>query len=216
VQKEHEKDLRAKDSEIQAFQDALKKMSDAVMRTRIAMGAELKTTQSQLAYLEQRQHAAELEASTLRGMAEKLKSMVDAGSLQIVNRKGRMTLKLQEDILFPAGSKKLKKEGVDALLSVAGVLKSVPDRDFLIAGHTDNVAVSKTGGFRSNWDLSTARAVEVVSLMVANEVLPEHLAAVGYGEYDPIGDNQTPEGRQQNRRLEIIVMPKIEQLDDSP
>jgi chemotaxis protein MotB len=126
-----------------------------------------------------------------------------------------MTLKLPDDILFPTGSKDLKKEGKTALEQVGDVLKDV-DRDFIIAGHTDPIPVKKGGPFKSNWDLSTARAVEVVKLMTSKGVNAERMAAAGFAEFDPVADNSTKEGRAQNRRLEIILMPKLEELPQLP
>lgn len=159
---------------------------------------------------------AEKAASSFRELAARLQSMVDSGQLQVRTRKGRMVVELPDNILFPAGSERLKKDGRAALVSVANVLKDVPDRDFLIAGHTDNVPLKRGASFKSNWDLSTARAVEVVKLMTENGVAPARLAAAGYGEFDPVGDNETKEGRAQNRRLEIILMPKLAELPTLP
>jgi chemotaxis protein MotB len=173
---------------------------------------ELQATTAERDQLRKLREQAEKEAAQFKEVSMKLKSMVDAGKLQVVTRKGRMVLNLPDNILFPSGSKQLKKEGKEALISVADVLKGVPDRDFIISGHTDNVPVSRGGAFKSNWELSTARAVEVVNLMTSNGVAPEHLSAAGFGEFDPIGDNTTDDGRKKNRRLEIIVMPKIEEI----
>lgn len=172
---------------------------------------------SQAEINECRRQRAELEkaAQAYQEVAKKLKSMVDSGKLEVVTRKGRMTLKLPDDILFPTGSKDLKKDGRLALEQVADVLKDV-DRDFLIAGHTDPIPVKKGGPFKSNWDLSTARAVEVVKLMIAKGVAAERMAAAGFAEFDPVADNSTKEGRAQNRRLEIILMPKLEELPQLP
>lgn len=174
--------------------------------------ASLEATSRERDQLKKLRDRAEQEAAQYKEVTAKLKAMVDSGQLQVVVRKGRMTLKLPDNILFPSGSKVLKKEGKAALTSVADVLKGVQDRDFVIAGHTDNVPVARGGAFKSNWDLSTARAVEVVNLMIASGVPPERLSAAGFGEFDPIGDNATPEGKQLNRRLEIILMPKLENL----
>lgn len=174
--------------------------------------ASLEATARERDQLKKLRDRAEQEAAQYKEVTAKLKAMVDSGQLQVVVRKGRMTLKLPDNILFPSGSKALKKEGKAALTSVAEVLKGVQERDFVIAGHTDNVPVARGGAFKSNWDLSTARAVEVVNLMIAAGVAPERLSAAGFGEFDPIGDNATPEGKQLNRRLEIILMPKLENL----
>lgn len=127
-------------------------------------------------------------------------------------RKGRINLKLPDNVLFPSGAKKLKKEGTEALRSIAAALKEVQDRDFLIAGHTDADKVKRGGPFKDNWELSTARAVEVVQLLIAEGVAPTQLAGAGFGEFDPIAANDTAENKAKNRRLEIILMPKLENL----
>ncbi len=91
------------------------------------------------------------------------------------------------------------------------MLATVPDRDFLVAGHTDNVPI-RTELFPSNWELSTRRAVEVVHYLVAQGMNPKVLAAAGYGEFDPIGPNDTNEHRAQNRRIEIVLQPNLSDL----
>jgi chemotaxis protein MotB len=174
--------------------------------------SELAASQEELVQLRRLREQAEREAAQQRQLAEKLKGMIDAGQLQVVTRKGRLMLKLPDDILFPSGSKALKKEGKTALEQVAAVLREVGDRDFIVAGHTDNIPTKKGGAFKNNWDLSTARAVEVVQLMIKAGVNPERLSGAGFGEFDPIGDNASPDGRQKNRRLEIILMPKIQEI----
>ena len=174
---------------------------------------ELSATTEELEKLRRLREEAEKEAAQFRALASKLKAMIDAGELEVVMRDGRINLKLPDNILFPSGSKRLKKGGREALTKVAEALKSVEDRDFLIAGHTDNVPLKKGYRFKDNWDLSTARAVEVVRLMVKNGVAESQLVAAGYGEFDPIADNETEEGRAQNRRLEIVLMPKIESIE---
>ncbi len=171
--------------------------------------SELAATTQEVEELRKLRERAEREASQQRALAERLKGMIDAGQLEVVKRKGRLMLKLPDEILFPSGSKSLKKEGREALEQVANVLKEVKDRDFIIAGHTDNVPVKRHGPFKDNWELSTARAVEVVALMTKAGVAPEQLSAAGFGEHDPIESNDTKEGREKNRRLEIILMPKI-------
>jgi chemotaxis protein MotB len=178
-------------------------------------GAALSATQTELEQVRQLRKKAEAVAAAFENVATKLKAMVDTGKLEVAMRKGRMTLKLPDNILFSTGRTGLKKAGREALKSVAEVLKTVEERDFVIAGHTDNVPI-KGGRYKSNWDLSTARAVSVVKLMIDAGVPATRLAAAGFGEFDPVGDNKTPEGRAQNRRLEIILMPKLDELPQLP
>ncbi|MEL7369480.1 MAG: flagellar motor protein MotB, partial [Myxococcota bacterium] len=175
--------------------------------------AELTATTEEVEKLRRLREQAEKEAAQFRALATRLKSMIDAGQLEVVMRDGRINLKLPDNILFPSGSKNLKRGGRAALVQVAEALKGMEDRDFLIAGHTDNIPLKRGYRFKDNWELSTARAVEVVRLMVKNGVAADQLVAAGYGEHDPIAPNDTKEGRAQNRRLEIVLMPKIENID---
>ena len=174
---------------------------------------QLSATTDEVEKLRRLREEAEKEAAQFRALATKLRAMIDAGELEVVMRDGRINLKLPDNILFPSGSRRLKRGGRAALKKVADALKSVEDREFLIAGHTDNVPLKKGVRFRDNWDLSTARAVEVVRLMVANGVPQTQLIAAGYGEFDPIASNDTAEGRAKNRRLEIVLMPRIENIE---
>jgi chemotaxis protein MotB len=146
-----------------------------------------------------------------RGLAEKLRSMVDAGKIKVTVRNGRMLLALPNDILFDSGKVEVKKEGKDAIAEVAKVLAGMTDRNFLVAGHTDNVPI-KTARFRSNWDLSSARAVEVTRLLIEGGMNPKQLGAAGYADFDPAADNATPDGQKQNRRIEIVVEPNLSEL----
>jgi chemotaxis protein MotB len=91
------------------------------------------------------------------------------------------------------------------------VLAGMADRHFLVAGHTDNVPI-KTHKFRSNWELSTQRAVEVTRLMVEGGMKPSQLGAAGYADFDPAASNDTPDGQKQNRRIEIVVEPNLSEL----
>ncbi|MCC6746761.1 MAG: OmpA family protein [Deltaproteobacteria bacterium] len=171
----------------------------------------LGATKKELEKLRAAQTASEARAKVFKQLLSRLRSMIDAGKLQVEVRKGRMLVKMSDKILFDPGKTKLKDDGKSALEQLAGVLKDISNRDFLVAGHTDNVPI-KTKVFRSNWELSTARAVEVVKFLQEQGVDPKHLGASGYSEYDPVGDNSTDDGKRTNRRIEIVLMPNIEEL----
>lgn len=176
----------------------------------------LQATTEEVERLRKQREQVEKMAQAFRNLALKLKSMVDSGKLSVVVRNGRMTLNLPDDILFTSGSATLKKEGQEAIAGLAGVLKDVGDRNFLVCGHTDNIAVKKGGTFKSNWELSTARALTVTKLLIDSGVSEKHLAAAGYADVDPVGDNADVEGRKKNRRTEIVLMPNIEELPVVP
>ena len=97
------------------------------------------------------------------------------------------------------------------MASVATILADIPERDFQIAGHTDNVPIS-TQRFPSNWELGSARAIAVLRLLTSGGVDAERLSATSYAQYRPAADNDTPAGRARNRRIEIVVVPDLSSL----
>ena len=139
------------------------------------------------------------------------KALTDAGKLQVEIRENRMIVRLGDKILFDPGKTDLKPEGKDALTQVTAVLKSLPNRNFQVAGHTDNVPI-KSKKFRSNWDLSTARAVEVTNFMIGAGMEPKRLSAAGYADQSPVAPNDTPENMAKNRRIEITLVPNLDDL----
>lgn len=161
--------------------------------------------------LRKQKAAADARLQTFRNLVAKLRSMIDAGQLKVAIRGGRMLIALPNDILFDSGQTAVKADGKAALTKVAQVLSTVGDRDFLVAGHTDNVPI-RTALFPSNWELSTRRAVEVVHILIAQGMSPKVLAAAGYGEFDPVAANDTNEHRALNRRIEIILQPNLSDL----
>lgn len=120
------------------------------------------------------------------------------------------------DILFSSGKANIKKDASPILDKVARVLnENVPDLNVGIEGHTDNVPI-KVSGWKSNWELSTSRALSVLHYLVEEkDVSPERISAIGYGEYRPVASNDTSEGRQENRRVEIVILPKIAKAKES-
>jgi chemotaxis protein MotB len=194
--------------------------SNGVLTTRLrALGEDMSTLSTNLEAaqrreeeLRRRQQAAEERIATFRSMLQRFQSMIASGQLRVRVVRGRMVVELAENILFDSGRAELKTEGQTALRSVAEVLKQIANRDFQVAGHTDNVPVR--GRFASNWELSTARAVTVSRFLQTNGVDANHLSAAGYAEFQPAADNATAEGRQQNRRIEIVLMPNLDELPD--
>ncbi len=166
---------------------------------------------AELQELRRQKEAAEKRIAAYKALQDKFRKLVDTGKLQVVFRNGQMTLKLPSGILFPSGSAKLSKDGEKALADVVGILMQFKDRRFVVAGHTDNQPI-KTAEFPNNWYLSTARANSVVQFMIKQQFPAKSLAAAGYGEFDPVAPNDKEEGREQNRRIEIILVPNLEEL----
>jgi chemotaxis protein MotB len=176
------------------------------------LGAELSACQTSVTDLKAQQAEAEAQLKEFDVFAEKFRKMIDTGKLEVEFRRGQMVLKLPAAILFPSGTSILSTDGEAAIADVAGILKTVKGRRFTVAGHTDNIALGKDDAFKSNWELSAARAVTVTELLIAKGVKASNLVAAGYGEYSPIATNATPIGRQLNRRIEIIVEPDLSKL----
>jgi chemotaxis protein MotB len=172
------------------------------------LAAKAGVTARELAELRKEKAKREAELRVYKDLFASLKAMVDAGTIKVVFRKGRMVVKLDNSILFDSGKTKLKPEGEQALAQLTKALNSVKDRDWLVAGNTDNIPI-KTKRFANNWELSTARAVNVVTFMIEQGMAPSHVGAAGYGEFDPVADNKSPEGRAENRRIEVILMPSL-------
>lgn len=183
--------------------------------TTTALAIEKQSLASSLDKTQRAQASAEARARFFHALALKLKTMIDAGQLRVAVRDGRMVLQLPTDVLFASGQSEVRASAKPMLKQVAEVLKTLPDRDFQIAGHTDNVPID-TDRFPSNWELSSARALEVVRLFVANGMSPTALSAAAYGEFDPVSPNVDEKGRARNRRIEITVQPNIDELVSVP
>ena len=197
-----------------AFKKRLEKLGQNIEKLTSEKGALAQTltdAKARLEELRKQKAAAEARAQVFRNLINRLHSMIDSGQLKVVIRDGHMEIALPNDVLFDSGKTNIKKDGQTALAKVAQVLSTIPDRKFLVAGNTDDVPIH-TSHFPSNWELSTARAVEVTKFLVQNGMKPEVLAAAGYSQFDPVVANDTPEHRAQNRRIEIVLQPNLSDL----
>lgn len=157
---------------------------------------------------------AQERGKLLTDLEAKFKRMIDAGNLKVTTRHGRVVLQLHNDVLFDKGTADVNAAGKQAIGQVAATLRSVNGRRFQVAGHTDNAPITAETkkAYPTNWELSTARAISVVNLLVSEGVDPSELSAAGYGPYDPIASNATLEGQAKNRRIEITVVPNVAPL----
>ncbi len=114
-----------------------------------------------------------------------------------------IVITLQDYLLFDSGKAEIKSESKEALIKIAEELKTIKNK-ISIEGHTDNVPISSSQ-FKSNWELSTARAVSVLHFFIEQGLSPDRFTVTGYAEYKPVADNETEEGRAKNRRVEIIL-----------
>jgi chemotaxis protein MotB len=132
--------------------------------------------------------------------------------LTVEMKNGKVYVSLSDKLLFKSGDANVEVKGKEALKKLADVLNKNPDVSIAIEGHTDNVPI-KTAVYKDNWDLSTARATNVVRLLsIEYGMSAQRLTASGKGEYFPVADNSTPEGKAKNRRTEIVLSPKLDVL----
>jgi chemotaxis protein MotB len=182
-------------------------------------------TQSQLSesrrsFQEQQQKLQQLQnlLDQQKQKAEELKKKMtdalvgfNASDLSVTQKNGKVYVSLSENLLFPSGSAVVNPQGKEALSKLADVLNVNPDISVDIEGHTDSIPIRKR--YEDNWDLSTARATSIVRILVNDyKVDPVRVIASGHSEYDPVDSNSTEEGRARNRRTEIILSPKLDEL----
>ena len=149
----------------------------------------------------------ELEAIK-RDLERKLRGEIGRGEVGLEVGERGLVVTFVSEILFDSGKAKVRSEGEEILSKIAPILKeSSRNREIAVEGHTDNEPI-KYSGWKSNWELSTARSTSVVHHLVGQGLSPQKLQATGYGEYRPVASNDTPEGRQRNRRVEIVILPK--------
>ena len=159
-------------------------------------------------FIDQQQMASE---NLRKNIAEALTSF-NSSELAVTMKNGRVYISMQEALLFPSGSAKVNPRGKEALSKVAAVLNKNTDVSIDIEGHTDDVPIH-TAQYPDNWSLSTARATSIAHVLIDEyAVVPTKLTASGRSQYDPLAANTSAEGRAQNRRTEIILEPRYEEL----
>ncbi|MBN2496459.1 MAG: OmpA family protein [Deltaproteobacteria bacterium] len=179
--------------------------------TKAKLSEKQKELLAQVEELKRMRAAAESRNAEYRSLLEKLKKMMDAGTLQVKVRNGNMVVQMASDVVFAPASTRIKDEAREAILEMATSLATFENRRFLVVGHSDATPI-RSARFPSNWELSSQRAVEVVKVMIEAGVRAEMLTAAGAAEFDPLVDNESPENRSTNRRVEIIFLPKIDEL----
>jgi len=171
-------------------------------------------SQQQVSSLQQEKAAlmasSQQQQKQYEALVQGLSKEVEKGQLQVKQYKNMLAVDLAEQIFFDSGRATLKKEGKEVLKKVGDALKGYENKIIRVVGHTDNVPVAKSlqATFPSNWELSVARATNVVRYLQEVGVPPERMVPSGRAQYDPVAPNDTPEGRQKNRRIEIMLIDK--------
>ncbi|MGA1839794.1 MAG: OmpA family protein [bacterium] len=149
-------------------------------------------------------------SKTYGSMIEKMKAEIEEGQVTITELKGKLTVNMLDAVLFDLGKAEIRPEGLVVLQKVIDVLKDVEDKVIRVEGHTDNLKIhgALAQKYPTNWELSAARAVNVARYLQKQGIDPNILSATAFGEYKPVADNDTKEGRAKNRRIEIVLLPK--------
>ncbi len=170
----------------------------------------LELQQEKLAVLRKEEKISDLE-KTRREIETNLKEQIEQKDIKIEEIEGRLKVTFVDKILFDSGSVMIKDKGKEVLLSLADSFKDNPAQSIIVEGHTDDMQIGPAlqQRFPTNWELSTARATAVVRfLQEKGNIAPERLTASGFSFYKPVAANDSEEGRKQNRRIEIIMVPE--------
>ncbi len=194
--KSDEGTLSVKESELRASRDKLMEMQ--------ALLDELSKSKKKL---EAAKAELEKKSADYEQLATALKGEIESGRVELSYLRGQTTVKMADRILFASGSATIGADGKNALRTVAQALRAILGKTIRVDGHTDNVPTGPGSPFASNWELSAARALAVVRFLQEQGVDPTRLVAAGRGEFQPIGDNATADGRALNRRIEIVLAP---------
>ena len=196
--------LEAKEKAMAAEQDRLNKLRD-----------ELASSTQRLNELESMIAAKDASMKKLKETLSKALNAFEGKGLTVEQKNGKVYVSMENKLLFQTGSWAVGAEGRKAVVEVGKVLAQNPDITVLIEGHTDNDKIYGAigGGVENNWDLSTKRATAIVNILGENAgIQKKNLTAAGRGEYAPLMSNDTPEGKAKNRRIEIILTPKLDEI----
>jgi len=200
---QHERDL-------DALRDQLAQKSSALSTAQTdntGLQQQLAGMQANFADLEKEKDQT---VQSAKGLEEEMRNDLASKDVTISKLQGKLTVNILDRVLFDSGEAELKPDGQAVMLKIAAFLAQHPELKIHVIGHTDNVPIRGNARLRfpTNWELSTARALAAVRFLTERAgVDPRRLGAVGYGEYRPVADNSTPEGRARNRRIAITILP---------
>lgn len=197
-------------SECKATLDLTGKKGKDLEAQLTALSTNLNASKEELVTLRAQREEADKRLAAMENIQKQFAKMIDAGQLKVSARRGSLVLSLPSEVLFPSGSADVSEAGVLAVLEIGITLKQMGDRRFLVLGHTDDAPL-KSSVFKDNWELSTARALNVTRTLVKAGMKPENLIPAGAGEHDPLGKD-----RAKNRRIEIVLLPALAELPPLP
>ena len=203
-------DLENRNARTEQELEALKKTQEQSKRQIGDMEKDISILKNEL---EEQRVLSEKEKTALKStydsLVKSLKDEIAQGKIEVEQVRGRLTLKVTEELFFETGKADIKPQGEDVLRRIGTILKKIPEKNIRVEGHTDNVQIgpSLRSKYPTNWELGSARATNVVRFLQDNAGIdPLRLSAVSYGEYRPIASNRTERGKAKNRRIEIILI----------
>jgi len=203
------KDLATREAELGALDVNLRKSKADNDR----LAADLSTREAKLAELTQALADKDKAVTDLKARVTQALLAFNGNDLQVKLKDGKVYVSLSEQLLFKSGSTQVDPKGQEALKKLAAVLNEQPDVNVLVEGHTDNVPIrGVVNGARDNWDLSALRATEIARLLATGGVEPGRITAAGRSQFVPVAANDSPQNKALNRRTEIILTPKLDQL----
>jgi chemotaxis protein MotB len=174
---------------------------------------ELEDRSNRVAELENVISAKDADMKRLKDAISNALTDFEGKGLTVEQRGGKVYVSMENKLLFQSGSWAVGANGKEAVKQLGSVLADNPEIAILIEGHTDNVPYKGTEQLSGNWDLSTKRATAIVNILRENEMInPENLTAAGRGEFAPVASNDTSEGKAKNRRIEVILTPKLDEI----
>jgi chemotaxis protein MotB len=208
--------LSSTQEQLQHKEDDLKKLSaelDLKKKDLDLLTAELKKREDRVKELEDILKQKEEAVNALKKKVSDALLGFEGKGLTITQKNGKVYVSLEESLLFQSGKWAVEPKGVEVLKKLAKVLEANTDINVLVEGHTDDVMMKGLGDVKDNWDLSAVRATSVVKIITQNSSTdPKRLTAAGRGEYFPLDEAKTKEARSKNRRTEIILTPKLDEL----
>ena len=196
-------------AQLEAKEQALAAENDRLMR----LEADMQERAQRIAELEALISAKDQAMTDLKNAISNALTAFEGKGLTIEQRDGKVYVSMENKLLFRSGSWAVGAEGKKAIRQLGNVLGENPDIAVLIEGHTDNVPFSTGGQVANNWDLSTKRATAIIAILSENKNINlENLTAAGRSEYAPIATNETSEGKAKNRRIEVVLTPKLDEI----
>lgn len=173
--------------------------------------ASIQEMQTALVALREQKRQTEERIAEYKKLLSSFQALIDAGKLKVKVVAGRMIVELPSDVLFGSGSIELSEGGKTSVTEIGAILATMKDREFQVDGHTDDQRI-RTARFPNNWWLASGRAISVADILIKAGLPPTRISAASFGEHRPVAPNSTPEGRAQNRRIEIVLVPDLSKV----